>query len=116
MKILLLMLILMAPVCAIAQTPSVDPSQKVQGLYDNCKNSLGSDDRTFCYAYISGIGDQLSWMGESHAQHPDIAAICGHPSYGAMTQAFINFAEQNPKAWDWPRIVGVVAALQVNWP
>jgi Rap1a immunity proteins len=115
-KILALLLALIVPPYAKAQTPGAASTQDVQGLYNSCKSPLGSGERTFCLGYISGIADQLSWMGENKAQHPEIAAICGQPSYGAMTQAFVNFAEKNPQTWGLHRIVGVVTALQLNWP
>ena len=60
----------------------------------------------------------MQLIGVGVEQKPDTVpfAICDKPSYGAMVQAFVNWAEQNPRDWETNRIVGVMTALRANWP
>src|SRR5262245_46587890 len=91
----------------------------VQGLYRQCKSAdadaspNGQLGRLACVAYIAGVGDTLQVQGDGGAK---IMSICAKPSYGAMVQAFVNWAEANPREWGKNRLVGVVVALSKNWP
>ena len=39
------------------------------------------------------------------------------PTFGAIIQAFVKWAENHPEAWSGaPRQLGVMAALQKTWP
>ena len=97
---------------------AIDSSQTVQALYQFCKSP---DDRSrygLCLGFITGVGDTMQLIGVGVEQQPDNApfGICGKPSYGAMVQAFVNWAEQNPGESESNRIVGVISALRANWP
>jgi len=61
----------------------------------------------------------MQLIGVGVEQKPETAAIwgiCSKPSYEAMVQVFVNWAEQNPSKWESNRVVGVMTALRANWP
>jgi hypothetical protein len=68
------------------------PYRTVQDLYQMCKDS---EKDFICIGYISGVGDLMQAIG---VEHPDLQAFAmyGKPSYGAMEQAFKNWAEKTP--------------------
>ena len=81
----------------------------MQGLYRQCKSP---DDVLLCEAYVAGVGDILKAYGAAGAK---ALSICGEPSYGAMVQAFVNWADANPNEWGKDCLFGVVGALTNNW-
>jgi hypothetical protein len=88
--------------------------QSVQSLLDACKSSTASVQYAACVGYIAGVGDMMQMLGVDKEQHT-LFAICAKPSYGAMVQAYINWAEANPKEWGENRLFGVMLALGENW-
>jgi hypothetical protein len=94
---------------------AIDSSQTVQALYQFCKSP---EEDALCLGFISGVGDAMQLIGVGVEQEPELLpfAICRKPSYGAMVQAFIKWAEQNTGEWETNRIVGVMTALRANWP
>jgi hypothetical protein len=96
---------------------AADPHLTIQGLYDDCKN-YSSVQSSFCLGYISGIGDAMHFIEGFRKKMPDVEsfAMCGAPSYGAMVQAFINWAEKHPEDWMRSRVYGVMLALGQTWP
>jgi hypothetical protein len=91
--------------------------QTVQDLYRKCKEPFGSFENALCIGYVTAIGDaMIVWAtktGESALAKS--FSMCGSASYGAMIQAFINWAEQHPEEWGQPRVAGVVLALREKW-
>jgi hypothetical protein len=79
----------------------------VQDLYQECRASDTVKDafeHGLCTGYIAGVGDMY-------------LASCGHPiTYGAMVQAFENWAPAHPQDWSKPQAAGVIAALSSVWP
>jgi hypothetical protein len=101
-----------------ANAAPYDPDkQNVQALYNVCKAPESSQLYAVCLGYISGVADTMQLLGAAQERHPEFkpVAICATPSYGAMVQGFVNWAEANPKEWDENRIVGVGGALKKNW-
>jgi hypothetical protein len=107
----------------VAHAQDTDLVLSVQGLYQTCKAPNGATDASPCIEYIAGIADQMvlnsvlrekvraeSWRLVSSL------AICDAPTYGAMRQVFINWAEKHPEKWSNPRSIGVVQALHEAWP
>jgi hypothetical protein len=92
----------------------------VQNLYDACRQSGRSGQWTLCTSYVAGVGQMMAMEGRLNQKHliDDNApyAICGQPTNAAMVQAFKNWAEKNPREWTQPLLVGVVKALNENWP
>jgi hypothetical protein len=112
--------LIVAPVTLGLVSPAhaIDSTQTVQGLYQYCKSPEGSPLAALCLGYITGVGDSMQLLGFGVERAPATAAfaICDKPSYGAMVQAFTNWAEQNPRERETNRIVGVMTALRTNWP
>jgi Rap1a immunity proteins len=103
---------------ALSLSPALANDTNVQSLYDACRKGEGTQEFALCVGYVSGIGDMLQVLGSATKEHPDFQpfAICGDASYGAMTQAFINWVQNNPREWTESRLLGVVRALRENWP
>ena len=106
--------------CGISSAHAASLDMTVQGLYQLCKSDnsnplIKNTDTIHCYAYISGIADLLVVQGAGGAK---IMSICAKPtpSYGAMVQAFVNWASAHPEEWGKPRVSGVLAALSKSWP
>ena len=98
---------------------AADPKQDVQSLYNICKEGPTSPSYGLCVGYISGVADMLWFLHLNKQQHPEDTTpfeMCDTPSYGAMVQAYVNWAEKNPKEWDKDRTFGVLAAIAANWP
>jgi hypothetical protein len=92
--------------------------RNVQWLYESCKMQ-DSDRHGICVGYIAGIGDLMHAFGNySQSQDVNVRAfsICGNASYGAMVQAFVDWAAANPQKWSENYLFGVAEALRVNWP
>jgi hypothetical protein len=105
-------------VFGISPTNAAPLDTTVQGLYQQCKSEdanplVSKFQEALCLTYISAVGDTLQAQGAGGAK---IFSICGKPSYGAMVQAFVNWAEANPRECSKNRLVGVITALSRNWP
>jgi len=87
----------------------------VQELYEECRaTGVGSADaaiaaarNALCGGYIAGVGDTLVHTG-------GCPALIG-ASYGAMVQAFKNWAPAHPQDWSKQQVEGVIAALSTVW-
>jgi hypothetical protein len=91
---------------AAADVPDVRDS--VQELYDWCKQPRDSGKFSYCMGFIRGVGQTMlgiGWMCQENKV-----------TVGAMVQAFLNWAEQNPRHWEQPALVGVQVALSLTWP
>ena len=144
MKSLLLAVAVIALVAALAGTAHAAPTT-VQQLYEYCKepgnvNNLEGmqrfrriQDVWLCHGYIGGVFDVVEAAGNVHdaivndksAAAPytlhQIAPLsgCNIPNdltNGAITQIFINWAEQNPKQWSEPAGWGIMQAFSEAWP
>lgn len=93
-----------------------DVPETVQQLYEACKRPISSSDRLECIVYIAGVADVMQFLAPIKDEDPVPFAICNTGSYGAMVQAFVNWAEKNPKEWGMARLYGVMMALRLNWP
>ena len=80
--------------------PAHADDYNVQSLHSFCKSPKASVRDTFCLGYFAG---------------EDLRA-CGHISYGAEVQAFMNWVEKHPEQRTSPREFGVVSALSEAWP
>jgi|CXWL01.1.fsa_nt_gi hypothetical protein len=93
-----------------------DDTGKVGGLLKHCKEELGSPNRMHCIGYISAVWDVLTVASADDIQVDRAFAVCGRVKYGAMVQAFVNWAEKHPERWEKPRSLGVALALGGLWP
>lgn len=99
---------------------SAAESFSVQSLYVNCREPQGSALWALCMGYVSGVGSLMEIIGTTQTKSPPLNlpgwGICGKPTNGAMLQAFINWAQANPKYWNTPQLLGVAMALGKTWP
>jgi hypothetical protein len=89
--------------------------RNVQELLDLCKQRPDSYGYAICLNYIAGIGDV---MGATAQVIDDFRPLgmCGEPTYGALVQAFVNWAEKHPEQWKTDPGVGVMVALRETFP
>ncbi len=129
---LLLALFLLTSVPTPSFAGADNISGTVQDLYQKCTNTSPKQlfDEASCMGYVAGIGDLLGYYGTVWSRHKSnddelskarrvilrTAAICGNPTYGAMEQAFLNWAKNNPEKWNWSQAGGVASALRERWP
>jgi hypothetical protein len=99
---------------AFAPRAHAEINPTVQGLYDLCKAREESSEFLSCVAYIAGASDTLRLLANS----PEMIgfAICGDATYGAMVQAYKNWAEKHPEYWSKNRLSGLIVALSQAWP
>lgn len=100
---------------ATAAHSATTGNDTVQQLLNMCTMPPSSWEGEFCVAYVMGVGDALLANGMI-GLNPEPFRMCGKPSYGAMVQAFVNWAKENPREWTESRFGGVVLALAVTWP
>lgn len=91
---------------AQAQRTADNNTVTVQDLYQECR-ATGAGAEAFklglCTGYIAGVGDMY------------LASCRRVISYGAMVQAFENWAPAHPQDWSKPQAEGVMAALSSVW-
>jgi hypothetical protein len=92
-------------------------------LLQECNETEGSADWTYCFGIILGVSGVLLVNGNlvdaNKNRVPDNGVsmcITEHVSSGAMVQAFRNWAERNPKDWGKKAVLGVMNALHETWP
>jgi hypothetical protein len=100
-----------------AQTPDVS---NIEFLLRACKSSEGSAEHTFCLGFVSGIADMMEQVGlQGAGRFKPTWGMCvskPFPTGNAEVQAFVNWAERNPKEWGRDYMIGVVVALRETWP
>jgi hypothetical protein len=112
---------------------SVEPScaegyrETFQYIYEQCR--INSN---YCDGYIHGVSDGMFAMfpyifqlGEfEHKEFPLLGnrvsfrtfCIKDGTTYGAITQAVINYGQQHPEIWSSDAWSGVFSALHETWP
>jgi hypothetical protein len=94
---------------AQAQPAADNNTVTVQDLYQKCRAAAVEKafEQGVCAGYVGGVGDMLAYTGRCPAM---IGA-----TYGAMVQAFENWAPAHPRDWTKQQAEGVVAALFSAW-
>lgn len=110
---------IIAPSSGRAQPEALD----VQELLGDCEGAMsgrGSGyDAGFCLGVISGVGSMLSINCEAIRRGlsgPDLPASSPASTVGAATQAFINWARDNPQKWGEDHTTGAILALLEAFP
>jgi Rap1a immunity proteins len=104
-----------------------DYSDTFQYTYDECRNHS-----SYCAGYIHGVSDGMSalfpyifQLGEYQSKEFPLLGntapfrtfcIKDGTTYGAMTQAVINYGQQHPEIWSSDPWSGVFSALHETWP
>jgi hypothetical protein len=78
----------------------------VQTLDRYCKSPAQEPLHWECFGYVRAVTDMLI------AQK--IICVGDRFSYGAMTQAFVNWADAHPEKWNEFQVIGVTQALRVR--
>jgi hypothetical protein len=110
---------------------SQESRKDVQSLHRMCKASGANVELSFCLGFISGVAEQMILTGQlASLLRKDggladererklllaISSCSGKASFGAMVQAFTNWAEKHPEEWTSSRQLGVMKALSETWP
>jgi hypothetical protein len=96
-----------------------DPAQDVQTMLNDCES-----DKAFGYAACLGtVRGTSAVMQLNCSLYRDgagtvtaLAADSSEATYGAMVQAFINWARANPAKWGTRGEVGIITALRETFP
>lgn len=118
MFIVIMRMFLISVLTLILPAPAIC-AENVQTLLSWCKSPNESQLYSGCIGYISGAADLMQAISVLDVKDPLIKpflGLCGRPTYGAMIQAFINWAEAHPEEWSTDRSLGVASALRQKWP
>ena len=113
--------------CALLLPCSVTSAQNQQqditnteSLLRMCRSSHDDGNYGFCLGFVSGIADMMEAVGlQGKGDFKKTYGMCvtaPFPSANAEVQAFINWAEKNPKTWEQSNTVGVILSLAATWP
>lgn len=96
--------------------------KNVQAQLNECKDTE-SGLYAVCLGEIAGISSVmllnagiLKGAGIGKTKVPVMCTVGQSPSYGAMIQVFINWAERHPEHWDMSPQIGIMLALEDTWP
>jgi len=112
---------------ALAGSPisALPADYTTQDLLQDCRGRNGSSGNSFCLGFMAGAAGILS---DLHDQDTDtvptkqgnvrlvVSACTEGVTYGAMKQAFVNWAEKHPREWQFSADNGAKLALQETWP
>lgn len=126
MRIFKIVAIILLLVACGAAARGDSPKPTVQMLLKACTSPAGSGYMGFCNGMVKGVGDTLLLIASARKVMKDEQdgkllarfAMCTDApvSYGAMEQAFVNWAKAHPESWNQPMSVGLTAALNGTWP
>jgi hypothetical protein len=96
-------------------------SYTTQDLLNDCHGQ----NKSFCLGYLAGAAGILFEMHDNGVDTVPtkqenvrvvVSACAVGITFGAMRQAFINWAEKNPRDWGFSANNGAMLALQATWP
>lgn len=113
--------VVLATVTAPSPTHGAEEDIKnVEHLLAWCKQPEASAEHAFCVGFVDGTADMMGMVAvNTHGDFRMHYGMCSsnpYPSVNAEVQAFILWAEKNPKVWGMPNEVGVILALADTWP
>lgn len=107
---------------ALAQGEPTQPFiPTVEKFLGACKADDNDPHSAFCVGYLTGVAQEMEVIGV-HAQgelrraHGMCLKEPNGPTGRALAQAFIVWAEKNPRLWGLRYELGAVAALTETWP
>jgi Rap1a immunity proteins len=104
-----------------SSTSTLAADYTTQDLLQDCR----AENKSFCMGYLAGAAGILL---DLHDHGTDtvptkqenvrlvVSACPAGVTFGAMRQAFINWAEKHPKEWVFSASNGAKLALQETWP
>ncbi len=105
---------------SVAQIQQQDVTS-TESLLQMCRvTNNNSPDRGYCMGFVTGMANMMEAIGlQGTGDFKKMYGMCvsaPFPSGNAEIQAFINWAEKNPKQWGQSNVVGVILALASTWP
>lgn len=104
---------------ACATSSLAQEKQDVQTLLNDCE-STESLAFGLCVGTVRGIATVMqfncSFYRDGSSPLNTLAADSAEASYGAMKQAFINWARANPSKWSMRGELGLITALRETFP
>jgi hypothetical protein len=99
--------------------PSGTPT--VEKFLANCKADDDDPHRAYCVGYLTGVAQEMEVIGAFaigvlRYQHGMCIAESHGPTGRALADAFIKWAEKNPKALSVHYQIGVPMAFADTWP
>jgi hypothetical protein len=92
------------------------PITTVKNLLVACDGGPGSDKYPYCIAYIAGISDWMTVVGQAPLPRPWHAILGECPpeetTYRAAVEAFVTWARNHPEAWSQRAAIGVASAVR----
>jgi len=85
---------------AILMTAAPARAEKTGELYTACTSKDPAQEE-FCLGFLAG---SVHWL-----------SCEGNPTYGALEQAFKNWAAKHPETWGFPAWLGVSLAISPVW-
>lgn len=116
------LLVVLATVAALSPTrvAAEEGFTNTEHLLKWCKQPETSANHAYCVGYIEGVSNMMVLVGtDAQGAFRKNVGMCypdPPPSVSAVVQAFINWAERNPKHWADLNVIGVVVALSQTWP
>ncbi|WP_417699852.1 Rap1a/Tai family immunity protein [Pseudophaeobacter sp.] len=107
----------------LAASPSMSAALSTGEAYNACQLAAAQNwergSSSLCLGLIIGVSGMAMMncqTARSGAAPSDILSAEGGHSYAATTQAFLNWARDNPQNWEWPAANGVAVALSRTFP
>jgi Rap1a immunity proteins len=101
----------------------------VQEMYQNCLSKGDNVRQAICAGFVGGVAEQMEYNGAILARMNKtdellptrlimvtMSACYGDVSYGALIQAFVNWAAKHPEKWSDTAQRGVMEAARETWP
>lgn len=102
-----------------AETAAADEDQNVQELLRMCESAADLE-YGICLGVLRGVSGVMAvncdLFRRGMVERPLAAGEFPNVSYGAMRQAFINWAQANPQSWSTRGETGVIWALELAFP
>jgi hypothetical protein len=100
--------------CLLLAGPASGAGTKtVQDLINDCRSGVNYE-QAYCLGFIAG--SVMLHNGDSVAVTLWAACSADEPTFGAMRQAFLNWADKHPEDWNIGALAGVALAIKATWP
>jgi hypothetical protein len=98
-----------------------EPTPTVEMFLANCRADDNDPHRAYCVGYLAGVAQEMEVIGalaqgELRHRHGMCHDEPHNPTGRALADAFIKWAEKNPKALTLRFEIGAVMAFTDAWP
>lgn len=113
--LLALSFVLALPVPVLAEVEG----DTVQSLLEDC-NSTAAERRLYCLGMVGGVSGVMNsncmMLETGNPSAPQLAASTGKITFGALEQAFKNWAAAHPEGWGYGATVGLMLSMRETFP